>query len=146
MATCMVIFEEIIMITEKQYRDFIKFRKELNELILEKVNLLALIQRGRLPSGNIYDYDFEEEDGKLFIQFEEWHRGEPDFDTYKLPLEFLFDETYPEKYKIIWEEEQREKTRRERKEEKDIEDEKKGLLEEHDKSEYERLKQKYENS
>ena len=87
--------------------------------------------------------DFEESDGKLLVQFESYSCGEADYDTYLLPLEFLFDEGYPEKYKVIFEEEtckkQEEKIRRE--------EEKQSIkfkqTDEHDKREYERLKVKF---
>lgn len=57
-------------ITEKEYIDFIKFRDELNKLIIEKTSQLSLLLFNRLPHGTCYNYDFDEKDGKLIVQFE----------------------------------------------------------------------------
>jgi len=131
-------------ITENEYRVFKKFRDKFNKLVVEKVTQLSLIQYDRLPKGVISNYNFNEEDGKIFVQFEHYSCGEADYDQFYLPLEFLFDESYPEKYKLIWEEEKRKE-----KEEEDIkkrleEDHRKEVLENYDRKEYERLKLKFE--
>ena len=131
-------------ITEEQYRKVLKHYDEIVKLIIAKTTQLALIQWGRVPKGECYETDFSEEDGKLIVQFESYSCGEPDFDTYYLPLEFLFDENYPEKYKVLFKEEQRkkekEKTRKIAEDQKMKEEE----IESFDKREYERLKAKFE--
>ena len=130
-------------ITEEQYRKVLKQYDGIVNLIIAKTTQLALIEWGRVPTGECCETDFSEEDGKLVVQFESYSCGEPDFDTYYLPLEFLFDEDYPEKYKAIFEEEQRkkekEKTRKIAEDQKMKEEE----IESFDKREYERLKAKY---
>lgn len=131
-------------ITEKEYRNFANLRNELNELILEKVTQMALIQYNRLPEGVCYEHYFDEEDGKIMIQFESWHCGESDYDTYRMPLEFLFDETYAEKYKLIWQEEVRRKKEERELRKKQMEEEKKRIIENHEYNEYKRLKAKYD--
>ena len=130
-------------ITEEQYRKVLKQHDEIVELIIAKTTQLALIQRGRVPTGECCETDFSEEDGRLMVQFESCSCGEPDCDTYYLPLEFLFDENYPEKYKVIFEEEQRKKAKEKKR--KATEDRKKEReeIESFDKREYERLKAKY---
>ena len=134
------------LITEKEYRDFVNQRKKINELILAKTTQLSLLIYNRIPRGDCVDYDFDEEDGKIIVQFEEWHCGEPDYDTFKLTLEFLFDETYPEKYKIIFEEEKRKKEEEKRIEKEREEENKRQRKDAHERSEYERLKLKFEAS
>ena len=57
-----------------------------------------------------------------------------------LPLAFLFDENYPEKYKVIFEEEKRKKEQ----EKKRKQEEKEKKMEAFERSEYERLKKKFE--
>ena len=131
-------------ITEEQYRKVLKQYDEIVKLIIAKTTQLALIQWRNVPKGECNETDFSEEDGKLIVQFESYSCGEPDFDTYYLPLEFLFDENYPEKYKVLFKEEQRkkekEKTRKIAEDQKMKEEE----IESFDKREYERLKAKFE--
>ena len=132
------------IITEKEYRDFIKFRDELSKLILEKTSQLSLMLYNKLPKGTCYNYDFEEKDGKICVQFESYGCQETNYDTFYLPLEFLFDESYSEKYKLIWEEEKcKEKEEKERKL-KEKEEHQKRVMEEYERKEYARLKLKYE--
>ena len=128
------------LITEKEYIDFVNKRNEINELILSKTAQLSYILYGRCPDGECYDYDFEEEDGKLVVQFVSYKCQEADYDTFYLPLEFLFDEGYPEKYKLIHEEEMKEKVKeriRKENEEKEIN---RSKIEKFEKAEYGRLK------
>ena len=133
------------LITEKEFRDFIKFRDELNKLILAKTTQMSLLLYDRFPKGEYIDCRFSEENRKLFVEFESYSCGESDYDQFYLPIEFLFYETYPEEYKLIWEEEKRkEKEEKERKdEEKKNEERKKFNIWE--RKEYERLKLKYDN-
>lgn len=96
-------------ITEKEYRDILNKHKELIELIISTTTRLSLMLYNKPPKGDfITDLDeLDEEDGKICVQFKSWSCGESDYSTFYLPLEFLFDETYPEKYKLICEEEKR---------------------------------------
>lgn len=132
------------VITEEQYRDIIKQYNELTEFIIEKTRQLALIQYGEYPQGYCNETDFEEENNKLMVQFEYYACGESCYDTYYLPLEFLFDESYPEKYKIIYEKEKLQKTKDKIQKEKDKQEKDKQLKNEHELQEYERLKMKFE--
>lgn len=133
------------LITEKEYKDFVEQRKKINELILSKAVQLALIQYKKVPKGDVVDYDFEESDRKLIVQYQSYSCGDINIETYYLPLEFLFDESYPEKYKLIWQEEKRRKEE-ERIQNKIKEDEKKKQEHEaYERNEYERLKLKFEN-
>jgi len=118
------------IITEKEYRRIIKQYKQLVDLILAKTEQLALIERGRRPRGICDEIDFEEKDGKLLVEFERYCCGESQYESYYLPLKFLFDENYPERYKVMLEEE---------KIKKEVE-----LMKAFERSEYERLKKKFE--
>lgn len=130
-------------ITEEQYRKVLKEYDEIVKLIIAKTTQLALIERGRVPTGACCETDFSEEDGKLVVQFESYSCGEPDFDTHYLPLEFLFDEGYPEKYKVIFEEEQRKKEKEKKRKVAEDRKNEREKIEAFDKREYERLKAKY---
>ncbi len=135
------------IITEKEYRDIIKSHEELKELIKSKTIQLSNIIYKRPPHGSfITELDeLDEKDGKICVQFESYLCGESDYATFYLPLEFLFDESYPEKYKLIWEEEKRkEKEEKERKEKEKQEIENKNH-EEFERKEYERLKLKFKS-
>lgn len=128
------------LITEKEYRDFVNKRNEINELILVKTAQLSYILYGRCPEGECCDYDFEEKDGKLVVQFSSYKCQEVDYDTFYLPLEFLFDEEYPERYKLIHEEEMKEKEKERIRKENEEKERKRLRTEKFEKVEYERLK------
>jgi len=133
------------LITEKEYRNHIKFHEELIELIISKTTQLSLMLYNKPPKGIFTSLDdLDEKDGKICVQFESYLHGESNYDTFHLPIEFLFDESYPEKYKLIWEEEKRkEKEEKERKKKEEKENiEKK--IEDFERKIYERLKLKYE--
>lgn len=135
-------------ITEKEYRDIIKSHEELIELIILKTTQLSLMLYDAPPKGHfITELDeLNEKDGKICVQFESYSCGESDYDTYYLPLEFLFDESYPEKYKLIWEEEKR-KEKEEKEQIKRMDDEKhKKALDKWERNQYEYLKLKFEKS
>lgn len=134
------------VITEKEYRDILNKHEELIELITSKTKELSLIIYNKLPKGDFITNldELDEEDGKICVQFKSYSCGESDYDTFYLPLEFLFDESYPEKYKMIYQREQhiilKEK---ELKWKEKVENQKK-VLEEYEKKEYEKLKLKFE--
>jgi len=134
------------VITEKEYRDILNKHEELIELITSKTKELSLTIYNKLPKGDFITNldELDEEDGKICVQFKSYSCGESDYDTFYLPLEFLFDETYPEKYKVIYQREQhiilKEK---ELKWKEKVENQKK-VLEEYEKKEYEKLKLKFE--
>ncbi len=133
------------LITEKEYRNFVEQRKRINELILFKTVQLALIQYKKVPKGDVVDYDFEESDRKLIVQYQSYSCGDTDIETYYLPLEFLFDESYPEKYKLIWQEEKRKKEEEGIKSMNEKAEKRKQEHEAYERNEYERLKLKFEN-
>ena len=133
-------------ITEEHYRKVLKQYDEIVRLIIAKTTQLALIQWGRVPTGECIETDFSEEEGKLMVQFVSYRCGEEDFDTYYLPLEFLFDKNYPEKYKVIFEEEQRKKEEEKKRKTAEDRERKEDEIEAFDKREYERLKAKFEGN
>ena len=133
-------------ITEEQYRKVLKEYDEIVKLVIAKTTQLALIQRGRVPEGECCETDFSEEDGKLMVQFEIYRCGDSDCDTYYLPLEFLFDKNYPEKYKVIFEEEQRKKEKEKKRKAAEDREKESEKIEAFDKREYERLKAKFEGN
>lgn len=131
-------------ITEKEYRDYLDFEDKLHKLIEEKTKQLSLIRYNKLPKGVYRNCELTEVKGKLLVEFESYSCGETDYDQFYLPLEFLFDETYPEKYKLLWEEEKR-KIDEEKKLKKIKEEEnRQRVLEEYERKEYEKLKLKFE--
>jgi len=87
--------------------------------------------------------DLDEKDGKICVQFESYSCGESNCDTFYLPLEFLFDESYPEKYKLIWEEEKRKEKEEKIKIELLKKENEKLRIEMYEIKEYERLRLKY---
>ena len=131
------------ILTEKKYRDILKKNDELVKLIIEKTREMAFIMHGRYPEGVCDETDFEEKDGKLMVQFETWHCQESNYETYYLPLEFLFDEKYPDKYSEIYKKENDEKMKRKREDELAFRLGMKKEIERRDIAEYERLKTKF---
>lgn len=106
------------LITENEYRDILKKHEDLINLIISKTTQLSLMLYNKPPKGDfITELDeLDEKDGKICVQFESHSCGESDYDTFYLPIEFLFDESYPEKYKLIWDKEKcKEKEEKERK-------------------------------
>jgi len=134
-----------ITISKEYYETVMQQHDEIVDLIINKAEEMAMIQYDRPPIGTCCETDFDERDGKLLVQFEERYCGDSDYDTYHVPLEFLFDPDYAEKYKVIWAEEQRKKE-----EERILRESKKKVYkvvkhtEEYDQQEYRRLKIKYE--
>lgn len=127
-----------------EYLDIIKQRDDSIQLILEKANEFAFII-GRSPIGECTETDFEIEDGKFFVQFESRSCGESDYDTYMLPMEFIFDEDYPKKYAKIHKDEQLKKENERLNKEKESNRLKTKQMKKYDRREYARLKKKYEN-
>jgi hypothetical protein len=132
------------LITKEEYENFKKQRNKINELILVKTIQLSMILYNEPPNGECYNYDFEEENGKIFVEFEYGQCQETCRDQYYLPIEFLFDETYPEKYKKIHEEDVKKREEEKLRLKKEKEDERKRILEEFEIKEYKRLKNKFE--
>ena len=133
-------------ITEKEYRNILNKHEELIELITSKTKELSLIIYNKLPKGDFITNldELNERDGKICVQFEYYSCGENCCDDFYLPLEFLFDESYPEKYKMIYQREQQIILKeKELKWKEKVENQKK-VLEEYEKKEYERLKLKFE--
>ena len=134
------------LITEKEYRNHIKFHEELIELIISKTTQLSLMLYNKPPKGIFTSLDdLDEKDGKICVQFESYSCGESDYDTFYLPIEFLFDESYPEKYKLILEEEKRKEKEERNRRTKEKEEHQAKVLEDYEKKEYERLKLKYKS-
>ena len=134
------------LITEKEYRDILNKHEELIELIISKTKQLSLIIYNRPPKGIFTSLDdLDEKDGKICVQFESYSCGESDYDTFYLPLEFLFDELYPEKYKLIWEKEKRKEKEEKIKIELLKKENEKLRIEMYEIKEYERLKLKYKS-
>lgn len=127
-----------------EFNKFISLREEIKKLIIKKTIELSLIINGRYPEGILSDDDFEVSNGKICVQFEYSSCDDNDYQTFQLPVEFLYDESYPQKYKSIYEEEQRKIL--EEKEKKCIlkEEQKKKKANEFEQKEYERLKKKFE--
>jgi len=133
-------------ITEKEYRNILNKHEELIELITSKTKELSLIVYNKLPKGDFITNldELDEKDGKICVQFKSYSCGESDYDTFYLPLEFLFDETYPEKYKVIYQREQHIILKEKELKWKEIVENQKKVLEEYEKKEYEKLKLKFE--
>ena len=131
-------------ITKEYYNTVMRQHAEIVDLVLERATTMALIQYGRHPIGTCGETDFDEEDGKLLVQFEEYWCGESNYDTYRVPIEYLFDPDWVEKYEVFLVEDAK------RREEEKIQRKKRERVyhvventEEWDLQEYERLKAKY---
>ena len=134
------------VITEKEYRDILNKHEELIELITSKTKELSLTIYNKLPKGDFITNldELNERDGKICVQFEYYSYGENCCNDFYLPLEFLFDESYPEKYKMIYQREQQIILKeKELKWKEKVENQKK-VLEEYERKEYKRLKSKFE--
>jgi hypothetical protein len=135
-------------ITKDEYINFLILRNELHDLIIRKTTVLSFIMYNRAPKGDCiedtFDFDRLNEQDRLLVQFVSCTCGEQDYDNFYLPIEFLIDESYPEKYKIIYAEEQRKKEEQKIKEKERIENNIKEGHERFERKEYERLKLKYE--
>lgn len=132
-------------ITHEEYTRIMDEHDELVDLIITRAEELANILHGRDPIGTCCETDFDiNDDGTLLVQFETYYCGDYDMDSYHLPLEFIFSEDYRNNYKTLIEKEKYEKEQL--KLQKSIGDEEKKLKaqEDHDKAEYERLRNKYE--
>lgn len=134
-------------ISKEDYLKFIETRDELCNLILEKTKELSLIMYGRPPIGYCYDRDFFDLNAydQLFIQYESSSCQDTNYDSFNLPLEFLTDESFPEKYKLAYAEKKRrdEEQKIKMKLMKKLEDQKNREI--FEMKEYERLKLKYDN-
>lgn len=134
----------VITITEEYYNTVMRQHARIVDLILERASTMAMIQYGRYPIGTCGETDFDEEDGKLLVQFEEYRCGECDYDSYLVPIEYLFDPDWAQKCGVAWAEEVN------KREEERIQHEMSKRVyhvventEEWDLQEYERLKTKY---
>lgn len=141
--------ENIKLITKEEFEGFLKMQEHIFKLVKAKTVKLATIEKGRFPLGEICDFDIEESSftkGCIHVAFEQYLCGETCIDSYELPFEFLYDPLYPVIYKVIYEEEQRKLSEKIERKEKESAEKVERMLEIHDKSEYERLKQKFEGS
>lgn len=132
-------------ITQEEYTRIMNEHDELVDLIITRTEELANILHGRDPIGTCDETDFDiKDDGTLLIQFGSYSCGDYDYDSYHLPLEFLFSKDYRKNYKtmILNKRIDDERKRIEAKDAKLEKDRKQ--MEDYDKSEYERLKKKYE--
>lgn len=132
------------VITPEKYKSIMDQHEELVNLIIDKTRQMALIQRGAYPSGTVGETDFEERDGKLMVQFEKYYCGDDDGDTYYLTYDALYDEHYLENYKSIFEEEKRKVEAEKLLKKIEEEQEKIKQRDDRDRTEYERLKNKYD--
>jgi len=135
------------MITKEEYLNFLKINNELCELINKKATELCRILYNRLPYGAYYSHeqDFEIYKEKyISVVYERYSCNERCTDSFDLPIEFLFDETYPEKYKKIHEEEVKKKEEEKLRLKKEKEENQKKKCEIFERKEYERLKKKFE--
>ena len=137
----------IKLITEKEFEDFLIMQNHIFELVALKTAELAMIEKGRVPFGEVCEFDLEEspyKKGCIFVEFETDNGYDQCLDQYDLPFEFLYDSEYPAKYKEIHDEEQqRLKVVAECHKEQRIKEERKAW-ELHERTEYERLKEIYD--
>lgn len=98
--------EDIKLITKKELDDFLKQQEHIEEFIKLKTIELAKILHDREPVGEISELDIEEswiEPGCIHVCYETYSCGETDCDSYELPFEFLYNETYPVYFKHLHE-------------------------------------------
>lgn len=139
--------ENIKLITKMELDDFLKQREHICELIEVKTIELARILHERNPIGEICEIDIEEspfEQGCIFVEFEEYFCGESCKDQYNLPFEFLYNEKYPNHYKYLHGEKQRKLNEQRESDEILRQIKERTALENYERSEFLRLKEKYE--
>jgi len=132
--------------TEKKFREILKNSEELVELIESKTIQMSLMLYDRSPKGRFITNldELDEKDGKICVQFESYSCQDTDYATFYLPLEFLFYESYPENYKLIWKEEKRKEKEERKRKDREKKDNEKKRCEIFERKEYEYLKLKYE--
>ena len=135
------------LITKKEFEDFLAMKKRIFDLVKSKTRELAMILYNRLPDGEICEFDIEEspfEKGCIFVEYETYLSGELSLEQYNLPFNFLYNPLAPMRYKKVYDEiEQVKKERNSQLKQEKIEQDK-ANLEKFDRSEYERLKLKFE--
>ena len=138
---------DIELITKKEFEDFLVMQKRIFDIVENKTKELAMILYDRLPDGEICEFDIEEspfEQKCIFVEFEKYYCGESCLEQYNLPFDFLYNDLAPKRYKLIYDEGERVKKERcIQLEESKIEQDKINL-EKFDRSEYEKLKLKFE--
>jgi len=136
---------ETDVITKEHYISVIAEHYHITNLIIGRATKMAMIKFGRKPVGICTDTDFERRNGKLLVRFEKQRYGELDYDLYEVPLDYIFDPDWVEKYEAVCEEEKREEEKQ-----RALRESAKKVFkvfepsEEHDQLEYQRLKKKYE--
>jgi len=99
-----------------------------------------MIQYGRLPEGECRDTDFDEEGGKLLVQFEDYRCGTLTYDGYCVPIWTLFDKNWAEKYETNW----KESKKRQEDAIRALKEARKEKREKQERQIYEQLRKKYE--
>ena len=130
--------------TKDEYRTFTRLQDKFYDCLKRCGIEIFTMQYKHEPMGEfcgdceLYDTD------KYMVQFETYCCGESDRDTVYVPIEYIYDEGYRNYYSTLLEKRKHEKEMRKAAEKQRSENADAEAREAHDRSEYERLKKKYE--
>ena len=128
------------IISRSYYETVMQQHADIIDLVISRARDIAMIQYDRLPEGECRDTDFDEEGGKLLVQFEDYRCGEPTYDSYYVPIWTLFDKNWAEKYETTW----KESKKRQEDDMHALKEARKETREKHERQIYEQLRKKYE--
>ena len=132
--------EDCNTITKSHYETVMQQHAEIIDFVISRARDIAMIQHGRPPKGECRDTCFDEESGKLLVQFEEHRCGESTYDSYYVPIWTLFDKNWAEKYETTW----KESKKRQEDDIRALKETRKETREKYEKQVYEQLRKKYE--
>ena len=132
--------EDCDIITRSHYETVMQQHAEITDLVISRARDIAMIQHDRPPKGECRDTCFDEEGGKLLVQFEEHRCGESTYDSYYVPIWTLFDKNWAEKYETTW----KEFKKRQEDAMHALKEKRKETREKHERQMYEQLRKKYE--
>lgn len=130
--------------TKDEYETFTRLQDKFCACLEQCGIEIFVMQHKCKPEGEFCgDCELYDED-KYMVQFETWGCGESDRDTVYVPIEYIYDEVYREYYSALLERREREKEEWKKAEKQRLENANDEAKEAHDRSEYVRLKKKYE--
>ena len=132
--------EDCNIISRSYYETVMQQHADIIDLVISRARDIAMIQYGRLPEGECRDTDFNEEGGKLLVQFEDYRCGTLTYDGYYVPIWTLFDKNWAEKYETNW----KESKKRQEDAIRALKEARKEKREKQERQIYEQLRKKYE--
>ena len=130
--------------TKDEYETFIKLQDKFSTCLEQYGIEIFTMQYNHKPKGEFCDDPELNTDDRYMVQFETWSCGESDRDTVYVPKEYIYDKGYRDYYSKLLKKRIRDKEAWKATEKQWLENAGSDASEAHDRSEYERLKKKYE--